>query len=454
LFETLSGRLSGILDKLRDRGSLTEADVTAALREIRLALLEADVALSVVKTFMNELKDRAIGQNIVAQVGAGQMVAKIVNDYLVETLGEAVPLNLNATPPVMMMMVGLQGSGKTTTTAKLARNLALKDRKKVLMASLDIYRPAAQEQLETLCKTLNHQSIGVLPIVPGEKPLKITKRAIEAGKKQGYDVVLLDTAGRLHIDDELMEELESIKRLANPNEILLVADSMLGQDAVTVADHFHKRLNITGIILTRLDGDARGGAALSMRSVTGCPIKFMGLGEKIDQLEAFQPDRIAGRILGMGDVVGLVERAMEAFDQKEMDAAAQKMKKGSFDMEDLKLQLTQMKKMGGLSGLMGMLPGVSKIKAKMGEGGIDDRMLDRQIAIINSMTPFERREVKVLNASRKKRIALGSGVDVSEINKLIKQYLEMSQMMKKLGKLETSGGFKGGLSGLKGLMGF
>lgn len=454
MFEALSGRLGGILDKLKDRGSLTEADVTAALREIRLALLEADVSLNVVKSFVSDVKERAIGQNVVAQVAAGQMVAKIVQDHLEETLGAAVPLTLNAVPPVIIMMVGLQGAGKTTTTGKLARLLATKDRKKVLMASLDVYRPAAQEQLTSLSNTLNNPLVESLPIVPGEKPEAITKRALEAGKKQGFDVVLLDTAGRLHIDEDLMNELKSIQKLSNPTEILLVADSMLGQDAVIVAEHFHKALEVTGIILTRVDGDARGGAALSMRSVTGCPIKYMGVGEKVDQLEAFDPKRIAGRILGMGDVVGLVERAMEAFDQKEAEKMASKMKKGSFDLEDLKNQIHQMKKMGGLGGLMGMLPGVGKLKGMMGEKGLDDKVLDRQIAIINSMTPKERKDVKMLNASRKKRIARGSGVEVSEINKLIKQYLEMSQMMKKLGKLEATGGLKGAMGGLKNLMGF
>ncbi|MGB0935601.1 MAG: signal recognition particle protein [Alphaproteobacteria bacterium] len=446
MFNNLSDRLSGIFDKLKGRGALTEEDVTAALREVRIALLEADVALPVVKDFIAGVKEKAIGQDVLKSVTPGQQVVKIVHDHLVEVLGkEAEPLNLSANPPVVIMMVGLQGSGKTTSTAKIARHLTQKQRKKVLMASLDIYRPAAQDQLKVLG---TDNQIATLPIVEGQKPREIAARAMETGKLEGYDVVMLDTAGRLHIDDELMVELEDVKAATKPTEVMLVADAMSGQDAVTVADTFHRRLGLTGITLTRIDGDARGGAALSMRSVTGCPIKFLGVGEQIDKLEEYHPDRVAGRILDMGDVVSLVEKAVETIDQEEAEKIAKKMKKGQFDMNDLASQLKQMEKIGGMSGIMNMLPGIGKMKSKMGEMDIDDKVLKRQLAIISSMTPVEREKVKLLNASRRRRIASGSGTSVQEVNKLLKMHKQVGQMMKKANKLGEKGLKRHGIGSL------
>jgi signal recognition particle subunit SRP54 len=447
MFDSLQERLGDVLDKLTRRGALSEADVTAALREVRVALLEADVALPVVKDFVEAVKSKAIGSQVLRSVAPGQQVIKIVHDHLVEMLGsESVPLAVDFGPPAIVMLVGLQGSGKTTSCAKIALRLTGRERKKVLMASLDVRRPAAQEQL----RVLGEQS-GVLslPIVFGEPPVAIAKRAVQTATLEGYDVVLLDTAGRLAIDEALMDEVAAVRDAAKPHEILLVADAMTGQDAVTVAGRFHERLGLTGIMLTRVDGDARGGAALSMRAVTGCPIKLLGSGEQLDALEAFHPDRIASRILGMGDVVSLVEKVQETFEQKEAEKLAKKIKKGNFDLDDMASQLKQMQKMGGLSSLMGMLPGVSKSQIQqLQKSKLDDGMVKRQLAILSSMTPGERRKPVIIKASRKQRVAKGSGTSVQEINRLLKQFQEASRMMKKVSKLEKKGKLPGGLGGL------
>jgi signal recognition particle subunit SRP54 len=447
MFENLSTRLGDVFDRLRRRGALGEEDVGAALREIRIALLEADVALPVVKDFVNAVRDRAVGQEVLRSVTPAQMVVKIVHDHLVETLGGTaeIGLNLNAVPPVIVMMVGLQGSGKTTSAAKIALRLRNRDKKKVLIASLDVQRPAAQEQLAVLGRQVG---VASLPIVAGERPLAIARRAVQTGKLEGYDVVILDTAGRLHIDEELMLELAAVRDATQPSETLLVADAMTGQDAVNVAKSFNERIGISGIMLTRVDGDARGGAALSMRAITGKPIKFVGTGEKIDALEPFHAERIAGRILDMGDVVGLVEKAAETIDQQEAEKLAAKMQKGSFDLDDLAGQLRQLRKMGGMSGMLGMLPGIGKIKKQLGEAKIDDGMIKRQEAIISSMTKKERRNPKLLNASRRLRVAAGSGTTVQEINRLLKQYQDMAHMMKKASKLGKKGLTRHGLSAL------
>jgi signal recognition particle subunit SRP54 len=401
----------------------------------------------VVKDFVNAVRERAIGQEVLRSVTPAQMVVKIVHDHLVETLGGAgdVGLNLNAVPPVVVMMVGLQGSGKTTSAAKIALRLRNRDKKKVLLASLDVQRPAAQEQLAVLARQVE---VAALPIVAGERPLAIARRALQTGKLEGFDVVILDTAGRLHVDEELMLELAAVRDATLPSETLLVADAMTGQDAVNVAKSFNERVGVTGIMLTRVDGDARGGAALSMRAVTGKPIKFVGTGEKIDALEPFHAERIAGRILDMGDVVGLVEKAAETIDQQEAEKLAAKMQKGSFDLDDLAGQLRQLRKMGGMSGMMGMLPGVGKIKKQLGEAKVDDGMIRRQEAIISSMTRKERRNPKLLNASRRLRIAAGSGTTVPEINRLLKQYQDMAHMMKKVSKLGKKGLSRHGMAGL------
>lgn len=446
MFESLSNRLTGIFDKLRGRGALSEQDVNAAMREIRIALLEADVALPVVKDFIEVVREKAVGHEILKSVTPGQQIVKIVHDHLIEVLGhEAQEINLAGNPPVFIMMVGLQGSGKTTSTAKIAKLLNSRQHKKILMASLDIYRPAAQEQLTVLGQEIQ---IDTLEIIAQQKPLEIAKRAAEKARLEGFDVVMLDTAGRLHIDAELMEELQQVRDLTKPIETILVADAMTGQDAVTVAKTFHEQVGLTGIMLTRIDGDARGGAALSMRAVTGCPIKFLGVGEQINKLETFHPERIASRILDMGDVVTLVEKAAETLDQEEAEKIAAKMKKGKFDLDDMASQLKQMQKLGGMSSLLGMLPGIGKIKDKISDAGLDDRMLKRQLAIIQSMTKSERKNVKLLNASRRRRIALGSGTTVADVNRLIKQYIQMSDMMKKMGKLDKRGLLKSGLKGL------
>lgn len=448
MFDTLTERLGDIFDRLRKRGALSEADVSAALREVRIALLEADVALPVVKKLVEEVTEKATGAEVLRSVTPGQMVIKLVHDHLVEMLGgETAGLNLAAPPPMAFMMVGLQGSGKTTTTAKVGKRLQEKDKKKILMASLDVARPAAQEQL----KTLGEQAgVATLPIVPGQQPLDIAKRAMQAARLGGVDVVLLDTAGRLHVDEQLMNEISAVSANADPVETLLVADAMTGQDAVNVAEGFHKRVNLTGIVLTRVDGDARGGAALSMRAVTGQPIKLIGVGEGLDALEEFHPDRIANRILGQGDIVSLVEKAAETIEKEDAEKLARKMQKGDIDLDDMAAQLRQMRKMGGLSGLMTMLPGVGKVQKQMAEAKIDDKVIIRQEAIISSMTPKERKNPKIIQASRKRRIAAGSGTSVSDVNKLLKQHLMMAKMMKKVGKMGKKGLMRHGLPGMPG----
>jgi signal recognition particle subunit SRP54 len=437
MFEGLTGRLGDIFTKLRGRGALTEEDVVAALREVRIALLEADVALPVVKDFIAKVRERAVGQEVLRSITPGQQVIKIVHDCLVEMLGAAnESLNLTAVPPVPILMVGLQGSGKTTTTGKIAKRLVERERKRVLMASLDVNRPAAQEQLRILGE---QAKVPTLPIIAGQTPVEIAIRAIQTARAEGYDVVMLDTAGRLAIDEALMLEVAAIRDATRPVETLLVADAMTGQDAVNVAKAFDERVGLTGIVLTRIDGDSRGGAALSMRAVTGKPIKLLGVGERLDAIEPFHPDRLAGRMLGMGDVVSLVERAAETIDRDEAEKLARKLEKGGFDLDDFASQLRQMKKMGGMGGIMGMLPGVGKLQKQLEGANIDDRMLSRQEAIISSMTKAERRNTKLLNASRRRRIAMGSGTDVADVNRLLKQFLQMQEMMKKMQKMGKKG---------------
>jgi len=433
VFESLSERLSGVFDRLRGRGALTEADVRAAMREVRVALLEADVALPVVREFVDKATEKAIGQQVLRSVTPGQQVVKIVNDALVEMLGaEEAALELGVTPPAIIMVVGLQGSGKTTSTAKLAKRLKDKERKKVLMASLDVQRPAAQEQLAVLGRQAD---VATLPIVPGQPPVEIARRAMQAARLQAFDVLMLDTAGRLHVDAPLMEEMKAVAATATPHEILLVADAMTGQDAVNVARSFSDEIALTGVILTRMDGDARGGAALSMRAVTGRPIKFAGVGEGIDALEPFSPARVAGRILGMGDIVSLVERAQETIQVEEADALAKKMAKGQFDLNDLRMQLQQMQRMGGLGALAGMMPGMGKLKGQVDAVDGSGKLLQRLDAIVGSMTPKERARPDLLNAKRKIRVAKGSGTTVQEVNKLLKMHQEMANAMKKLRKM-------------------
>jgi signal recognition particle subunit SRP54 len=446
MFESLSDKLGGIFSKLRGKGALSENDVMAVSREIRVALLEADVALPVVKDFIETIKDKAVGQNVVRGINPGQQVIKIVHDALVEMLGsQAQELTFGAAP-CAYLMVGLQGSGKTTSTAKIAKILTEKHRKKVLMASLDIYRPAAQEQLRQLGE---QTGVATLPIIEGQKPVEIAKRAMEMGRKEGYDVVMLDTAGRLSIDETLMAEATAIKAATNPVETLLVADAMTGQDAVNTAKIFDEKIGITGIMLTRVDGDARGGAAMSMKAVTGKPIKLVGMGEKWTEIEIFHPDRIAGRILGMGDVVSLVEKAVENVDRAEAEKMAAKFKKGQFDFNDLLSQIQQMKKMGGMGAMMKMLPGLSSMAGQIEQAGLDDSLVKRQEAIIYSMTLTERSNPDLLNASRKKRIAAGSGTSVQDINRLAKQQKQMETVMKRMKKM----GMGGMMKQMKGLMG-
>jgi signal recognition particle subunit SRP54 len=446
MFDNLSERLGGILDRLTRRGALSEADVDAAMREVRRALLEADVALEVVRSFTEKVREQAIGATVVKSVTPGQMVVKIVHDQLVETLGsDAQAVDLNAPAPIAIMMVGLQGSGKTTTTAKLARRLTQRDKRKVLMASLDVYRPAAQEQLAVLGRDL---AIETLPIVAGQMPTQIAQRALQAGRLGGYDVVLLDTAGRTTLDEEMMAEAAAVKAAALPHEVLLVADSLTGQDAVNLARAFDTKVGLTGIVLTRVDGDGRGGAALSIRAVTGKPIKLIGTGEKTDALEDFHPSRIAGRILGMGDVVSLVEKAAAHIDAEKAARVAEKMRKGKFDLADLREQLLQMKNMGGIGGLMGMMPGIAKMKNQIAAANLDDNVVKRQIAVIDSMTREERRSPDILKASRKKRIAAGAGLKVEEVNKLLKMHRNMADMMKAMGS-----GKRGPMAGLANMMG-
>ncbi len=446
MFDSLSEKLGGILDRLTRRGALSEADIDAALREVRRALLEADVALDVARAFTERVKQHAVGVEVVKSVTPGQMVVKIVHDQLVETLGaQGQSIDLNAAPPVAIMMVGLQGSGKTTTTAKIAKRLTDRQKKKVLMASLDVRRPAAMEQLAVLGRDAE---IDTLPVVEGQQPPQIAKRALEAARLGGYDVVMLDTAGRTTLDDAMMSEAAEVKHAANPHEVLLVADALTGQDAVNLARAFDERVGLTGIVLTRVDGDGRGGAALSMRAVTNKPIKLIGTGEKLDALEDFDPARIAGRILGMGDIVALVEKAAANIDAEKAMRTAEKMRKGQFDLSDMREQLTQMAAMGGMSGLMGMLPGVAKMKNQIANAGIDDKVLKRQVAIIDSMTPQERRNPDILKASRKKRIAAGSGTTPEAINKLLKMHRGMADMMKMMGS-----GKRGPLAGIAQAMG-
>lgn len=441
MFESLSERLGSIFDGLTRRGALSEKDVAAALREVRRALIEADVALDVVRDFVERVREKSVGAEVVKSVTPGQMVVKIVHDELVAILGsDAEAIDLNAPAPLTVMMVGLQGSGKTTTSAKIAKRLSERNRKKVLMASLDTRRPAAQEQLRQLGE---QTGVDTLPIIAGQSPLQIADRAKQAAKLGGFDVVILDTAGRTHIDEPLMVEMADIKTKAGPHEILLVADALTGQDAVNLARSFDERVGITGIVLTRVDGDGRGGAALSMRAVTGKPIKLIGTGEKIDALDDFHPARIADRILGMGDIVSLVEKAAETIDAEKAAAMAKRMQKGQFDLNDLAEQLRQMQNMGGMGGIMGLLPGIGKIKKQIAASGLDDSIFKRQQAIISSMTKQERKVPKILNANRKKRVAAGSGTSVQEINKLLKMHLQMADMMKKMGK-------KGGLLGSMG----
>ncbi|GBD44263.1 Signal recognition particle protein [bacterium HR40] len=437
MFENLTTRLGNLFDRLRRRGALTEADVDAALREIRVALLEADVALPVVRDFVQSVRERAVGHEVVRSVTPGQMVVKIVHDRLVELLGGAHAELRLGSPPAVVLMVGLQGSGKTTTTAKLARFVQQKLRRRVLVASLDVRRPAAREQLATLAR---QAEVASLPILEGEDALLIARRALDAARRGGFDVLFLDTAGRLHVDEELMAELVAVRDLARPAEILLVADALTGQDAVNVARTFDERVGITGIVLTRLDGDARGGAALSMRAVTGKPIKFVGVGEKLEALQPFHPERMAARILDMGDVVSLVEKAAEVVDREQAEKMARKLAKGRFDLSDLKSQLEQMRRMGGMGGILAQLPGMGKIRQQLAEAKLDEKMIIRQCAIIDSMTPEERRHPEIIHASRKRRIARGSGTTVQDVNRLLKQHRQLQDMLK---RVQKAGGLKG-----------
>jgi signal recognition particle subunit SRP54 len=444
MFDTLAGKLGGILDRLRGRGALSETDVAEAMREVRRALIEADVALEVTRGFIERVTARAIGADVIRSVTPGQMVVKIVHDELVAVLGaDAQPIDLNAPVPVPILIAGLQGSGKTTTAAKLAKRLSERMKRKVLMASLDTRRPAAMEQLAVLGREIG---VETLPIVAGQSPVQIARRALEAARLSGYDVVLLDTAGRVTVDEALMAEVAEIERAVQPHETLLVADSLTGQDAVATARAFAARLKLTGIVLTRVDGDGRGGAALSMRAVTGKPIKLIGTGERMDALEDFDPARIAGRILGMGDVVALVEKAAESVDLDKAKATAERMRRGTFDLNDLREQLAQMEKIGGMSGMLGLIPGIAKMKDQIASANLDDRVVKRQKAIIDSMTPKERKSPDILKASRKKRIAAGSGTKVEDINRLIKMHRQMADMMKAMGK-------RGGLGRLGSMLG-
>jgi signal recognition particle subunit SRP54 len=447
MFDALSDKFTGIFDGLRKRGALSEADVSEALREVRLAMLDADVALPVVKDFVAKVRERAVGAEVLGSVSPGQQVAKIVNDALVEALGGAgaVPLILNAPAPIPFLMVGLQGSGKTTTSGKLALRLTTRERRRVLLASLDTQRPAAQLQLAQLAE---RAGVASLPIVAGQTPVQIARRAMETGRREGFDIVILDTAGRLSIDQSLMNEVRDIRAATNPVETLLVVDAMTGQDAVQTAQAFNDVLGITGVILTRMDGDARGGAALSMRHVTGAPIKFSGSGEKIDALEEFHPERVAGRILGLGDIVGLVERVSETVDQDEAEKLAKRMMRGQFTLEDYAAQLKQISKMGSVSSILGMLPGMGAMKQQIENANIDTSIFKRQQAIIGSMTVKERRQPDIIKASRKKRIAAGSGVTVADVNKLLKSFDDMSTMMKRMGKLGQKGFMRGGMGAL------
>ena len=437
MFENLTNKFEEIFSSLKKAPSLDEKQVDEGLREIRLALLEADVSLEVVKEFISRVKPKALGQEIVRSTSPGQMVVKVVNDELISFLGDKnSDVEMNAVPPVPMMLVGLQGSGKTTTTAKLARFLEINKKKKVMMASLDVYRPAAQEQLRLLGEQNN---IMTLPIIKDQLPIDICRRAISAANLNGSEVILFDTAGRTQIDLQMMSEIKQIESIINPSETILVADSLTGQVAANVAKEFKSTVNLTGIILTRSDGDGRGGAALSMKYVADVPIKFLGVGEKIENFEVFHPDRIANRILGMGDIVSLVEKAAEDIDEEKLKKTEEKLKKGQFSLEDYLTQLRQMKKMGGIEGIMSFLPGVSKVKSQMDQAGVDEKIITQNEAVILSMTKKERENPKIIDGSRKKRIANGSGTDVATINKLLKQFKMMSEMMKKMSKGNTKG---------------
>ena len=446
MFDSLSGRLGQVFDGLTRRGALGEAEVAKAMRDVRIALLEADVALPVVKDFTARVAEEAVGAAVLESVAPGQQVVKIVNDRLVEMLGgTTAEIDIAAAPPAAVLMVGLQGSGKTTTTAKLGRFLSHSRRKRVLMASLDTRRPAAMEQLSILG---GQAAVDVLPVTAGQDAVAIARRAMKTGAREGYDVVLLDTAGRTHADAALMTEAEAVRDACRPAETLLVADALTGQDAVNVARAFDERVGLSGIALTRVDGDGRGGAALSMRAVTGRPIKLIGTGEGLDAIEPFHPDRIASRILGMGDVVSLVEKAQESIDRKEAAVLARKARKGGFDLDDLSRQIDQMRRMGGMEGLLGMLPGVGRVKKQLADANVDLAVLDRNQAIIGSMTPAERRNPKLLNGSRKRRIAGGSGTSVQDVNRLLKQVKQMNVMMKRAGKLGEKGLARAGMPGL------
>ncbi len=450
MFDTLSDRLNNVFDRLRGRGALGEQDVRDAMREVRIALLEADVALPVARDFIARVTERAVGQEVLKSVTPGQQVIKIVNDELIAMLGgeeegagEASPINLDVKPPAVVMMVGLQGSGKTTSTAKIAKLLKEKQGKKPLMASLDVNRPAAQEQLAILGE---QAGVATLPIVQGQQPVDIAKRAMESARLQNVDVLLLDTAGRLHVDEALMAEMKAVAGVSSPAEVLLVVDSLTGQDAVNVAQSFTNEVPLTGVVLTRMDGDARGGAALSMRAVTGKPIKFAGTGEKLDAIERFHPARVADRILGMGDVVSLVEKAAESIKAEEAEELANRMMKGKFDLNDLRKQLQQMQNMGGLGMLAGMMPGMKKAKQAMAGAEMDDKVLVHMDAVISSMTKKERANPALLNAKRKKRVAAGSGRSVQEVNKILKMHQEMGRAMKQIRKM-------GGMKGLAAMFG-
>lgn len=449
MFENLSERLSGVFDRLTKQGALSEDDVKTALREVRVALLEADVSLPVARDFVKAVQEQATGQAVTKSITPGQQVVKIVHDALIDVLqGEGEPGALKVdNPPAPILMVGLQGGGKTTTTAKLAKRLKEKDGKRVLMASLDVNRPAAMEQLAILG---NQIGVDTLPIVKGEDPVAIAKRAKTQAALGGYDVYMLDTAGRLSIDEELMQQVKAVRDVATPRETLLVVDGLTGQDAVHTAENFDERIGITGVVLTRMDGDGRGGAALSMRAVTGKPIKFVGLGEKLDALETFEPERVAGRILGMGDIVALVEKAQETIEAEQAEKMMRRMSKGQFNMNDLKMQLEQMIKMGGMQGMMGMMPGMGKMAKQVEDAGLDDKILKQQIALIQSMTKRERANPQLLQASRKKRIAKGAGMEVSDLNKLMKMHRQMSDMMKKMGKMGKGGMLKQAMKGMMG----
>lgn len=456
MFESLSERLSSALEKLTSKGALTEEDVATALREVRVALLEADVSLKVVRDFVKRAQEKATGQAVLKSVTPGQQVVRIVHDELVAMLagdeeGDQAQLRIDA-PPATVMMVGLQGSGKTTTTAKLAKRLSEREGKRVLMASLDTRRPAAMEQLATLGRQIG---VDTLPIVQGQDAVAIAKRARQQASLGGYDVVMLDTAGRLSIDDALMNEVAAVRDATRPNETLLVVDGLTGQDAVNTAENFEGRIGITGVVLTRMDGDGRGGAALSMRAVTGKPIRLIGTGEKMDALEPFHPERVAGRILGMGDIVSLVEKAQEQIEQAEAERMMKRFQKGRFDMNDLQGQLEQMQKMGGMQGIMQMMPGMGKMAKQLDESGFDDKVVRRQVAIIQSMTKEERRKPDILKASRKTRIARGAGQEVQDVNRLLKMHRQMADMMKKMGKKGPRGlaSMFGGMPGMGGMPG-